>query len=371
MSEAAARSEKLIPDEERAAGAESYDALLWRLSKQSVVKRYEAYRDIDWDAPDHRVDPEDPRFELGADDALGRSAWHRAQSPSLRARIGLHRVATFMKVGLQFENVLSRGLLAFALTRPEKSPEHRYAYHELIEESHHSMMFAEFVRRAGLEVPGLNRRWTFIGERVARLGATFPELFFVFVLGGEDPIDHGQRRALDNGRVLHPLLKRISQVHITEEARHLCFARNFLKHHVPRLSPARRAALAVLAPAILRVTAWLMMRPPRELTAKFGVPPDVIAAAFGAPEQRTATVEALAKVRILFDELGLITPRTRRLWRALDAAPPSSRGSHRARAKDAQAKDAQATDAHAAQATDVADAQAADADVADATRARA
>jgi hypothetical protein len=322
MTEAAARlpdAEGRIPDEERAAGAEPYLALLARLSRQSVLKRYECYRDIDWDAPDSQIDPADPRFILGPDDPLGRSNWYQAQSPGLRARIGLYRVATFMRVGLQFENVLSRGLLAFALSRPTSSPEHRYAYHELIEESHHSMMFGEFVRRTAAEVTGLDGRWLFLGELVARLGRTFPELFFVFVLGGEDPIDHAQRQALDNGQVQHPLLRRISQVHITEEARHLCFARNFLKQHVPQLSPARRTTLALMGPVILRVMAWMMMRPPRELTAIFGVPAEVLAEAFAAPEQRAATVAALAKVRALFVEMGLITPYTEWLWHALGA----------------------------------------------------
>jgi hypothetical protein len=302
------------PEEERAAAAEAYEALVARLSRQSVAKRYECYRDIDWDAPEHAIDPEDPRFILGPDDALGRSRWYKAQSPSLRARIGLYRLATFMRVGLQFENVLSRGLLAFALTRPTLSPEQRYAYHELIEESHHSMMFAEFVRRAAPDVPGLDGKWMLLGEIVTRMATSFPELFFVFVLGGEDPIDHAQRQALDNGQLLHPLVKRIAQVHVTEEARHLCFARNFLLHHVPRLSPTRRALLALLGPAIVRLMAFLMLRPPRELVSRFGVPVEVLTQAFGAPAERAATVMALAKVRALFVELGLLTPLWAPLW---------------------------------------------------------
>ena len=121
-----------IPIEEAATARESYEALLARLSRQSVLKRYECYRDIDWDAPEFRVDPADPRWELPSTDPLGATAWYRAQSPALRARIGLYRVATFMKVGLQFENVLSQGLLRFALSKSEHSPEQRYAYHELI-----------------------------------------------------------------------------------------------------------------------------------------------------------------------------------------------------------------------------------------------
>jgi hypothetical protein len=309
-----------IPDEERRAARESYEALLMRLSRQSVNKRYECYRDIAWDDPEYAVVADDPRWELGPEDPLGATAWYQARAPAERARIGLYRVATFMKVGMQFENILSRGLLAFAARLPERSPEQRYAYHEIIEESHHSMIFSEFVRRSGFELGGLSRPWVRIGDLVAGLGARFPELFFVFVLGGEDPIDQAQRQALSGPRPLHPLLRRISQVHVTEEARHLCFARSYLREHVPRLSARRRFALAAGTPVILRVMAELMLRPSPALARDFGVPRAVIRAAFTDNLQhRAAVLAALDDVRALLAELGLVTPATARLWRALGA----------------------------------------------------
>jgi hypothetical protein len=310
-----------IPTEEARSARESYQALLLRLSRQSVAKRYECYRDIDWDAPEHAVDPADPRWELPSTDPLGATAWYRAQPQSRRAHIGLYRLATFMKVGLQFENVLSQGLLRFALSRPEQSLEQRYAYHELIEESHHSMMFAEFIRRTGLAIPGVSRGWAQLDRLVVALGEHFPELFFIFVLGGEDPIDHFQRLALAAREELHPLVRRLSQIHITEEARHLCFARSFLREHVPRLSPARRATLTLAAPAILRMTAELMLRPSPSLVRELAIPPAVVAEAFTRnAEYRAMTLASLGKVRALMHELGLVTARTAPLWHALGAS---------------------------------------------------
>ena len=310
-----------VPLEESRHGKESYEALLARLSRQSVTKRYECYRDIDWDAPEFRIDRADPRWQLLPSDPLGGSEWYRALPADERARLGLYRVATFMKVGLQFENVLSQGLLRFALSRPEQSLEQRYAYHEIIEESHHSMMFAEFVRRTGFTIPGLSRGWARLDQIVVELGARFPELFFVFVLGGEDPIDYAQRMALSSRDDWHPLVKRMTQIHITEEARHLCFARAFLREHVPKLSPAKRALLAVAAPGVLRLTTELMLRPPVEMMREFAIPREVIDEAFTLnPAYREVTHASLAKVRALLDELGLVTDRTQRVWRALGAA---------------------------------------------------
>jgi hypothetical protein len=141
------------------------------------------------------------------------------------------------------------------------------------------------------------------------------------VLGWEDPIDHAQRLALAERQGLHPLVKRMSQIHITEEARHLCFARSFLREHVPKLSPRKRALLAVAAPAVLRLTAELMLRPSPSLVREFAIPPAVVAEAFtDNAEYRALTYQSLAKVRALMDELGLVTPRTARWWRTIGAA---------------------------------------------------
>jgi len=317
-----------VPEEEhvRVAGRkESYEHLVARLSHQSVVKHFDAYADIPWDDPAFHIDPEDPRWELSTDDVLGGTDWYRSQPQGVRARIGLHMMATFMKIGLQFEGVLKRGLLEFALNLPNGSPEFRYAYHELIEEAQHSLMFQEFVNRTGFDIPGL-AWWQNLGSRqVIRFGRTFPELFFVFVLGGEDPIDHVQRNALRTERDIHPLLRRVMQIHVTEEARHLCFARHYLKAHVPRLGPVRRFILSRRAPFILAIMAQMMMRPSGQIVRTYGIPRAVIREAYTRnPLHRARTLEALRKVRDLLADLGLLTPRSARLWRVLgiwDGAP--------------------------------------------------
>ena len=56
-------SDYVVPEEERltAARGETYARLLGRLSHQSVVKHFDAYADVDWEAAEFRVDPEDPR----------------------------------------------------------------------------------------------------------------------------------------------------------------------------------------------------------------------------------------------------------------------------------------------------------------------
>lgn len=306
-----------LPEEEqvRSPRRESYDDLVRRLSHQSVVKHFDAYADVAWDSPEFQVDPEDPRWELSEDDPLGGSAWYRSQPAGVRARIGLHTIASFAKIGAQFENVLQRGLLEYALRLPNNSTEFRYAYHECIEEGQHSLMFQEFVNRTGIDIPGLGWFERTASQRVVGHARRFPPLFFIFVLGGEDPIDHVQRMVLRSGRPIHPLLKRIMQIHITEEARHLCFARHYLKRTVPKLGVIPRTILSIGAPIILGQMSKLMMQVSPQIVRTYGIPRDVLRAAYENNEaHRQAKLEALRKVRELCDELGLVTPWSRLIW---------------------------------------------------------
>ena len=304
------------------AGANASDrawlSLLGRLSRQSVSRHFDAYADIDWDSPDMALDPEDPRWELAADDPLGGTAWYRDLPAATRARLGCELVASKMKTGLVFESVLKRGLLEFASTLPNGAPEFRYAYHEIIEEAQHSLMFQEFVNRSGFDAAGLHPVHRFGSRRIVRLGRRFPQLFFLFVLGGEDPIDYVQRRELRSGRELHPLLERIMRIHVTEEARHLSFARHYLKHTVPGLPRRQRVRLAVAAPLILGTMAQMMLKPSRQLITRYQIPRAVIAEAYTRnPGHRAETAASLSKVRKLCAELRLTQPPYRALWRLL------------------------------------------------------
>src|SRR5438309_25319 len=160
--------------------------------------------------------------------------------------------------------------------------------------------------------------WDRLGaRRVIATARRFPALFFVFVLGGEDPIDHVQRTALRSGQPIHPLLRRIMQIHVTEEARHLCFARSYLRTEVPRLGAARRASLALQAPLVLGQMAQAMLRPSADVVRTHGIPAGVIAEAYTRnPRHRENTLAALAKLRELCREVGIVTPWSVRLWRA-------------------------------------------------------
>ncbi|CAN5824768.1 diiron oxygenase [soil metagenome] len=290
------------------------DELVRRLSRQSVEKHYDAFADIDWDRPDLALDPADPRLELFEFDVLAQTEWYRAQPDDVRARVGLHRIAACMKTGWHFENLLQRGLLIYAFRLPNGTPEFRYIQHEVAEESQHTMMFQEFVDRTGLPVRGMPRFMVKLAELVALPAARRrPALFFFMVLGGEDPVDHLQKRQLRAGTG-HPLVQRIMKIHITEEARHVSFARQRLQRSVPRLGRVSRFALSIAVPVVLGIMTPLMIDPPTELT-RSGVPRRVLREARRSVGHRALLRESVAKPRRLAADLGLMNPVSRTVWR--------------------------------------------------------
>jgi len=302
------------PDAHEPRAAEPWADHLRRLSAVSVQKHYDAYADIPWDDPAFAIDPDDPRWEYFTD-PLGQTAWYRAQPPGSRSRMGLYHCASAMKAGLQFESVLERGLLVFAAQLPNGDPAFRYAYHEVIEESHHTLMFQEFVNRTGFDVPGMPWLYRAAADAMLLAGRFLPELLFLFALGGESPLDHMQRSSLRDDPRIHPLLERIFRHHVTEEARHLSFARRYLSEHLPHLGFPRRALFAVAAPLVLGIMSRLSVESSPDLLAHFQVPGGVIREAYADNPAHAATArEAVRPVRQLVQRAGLAPAATRWLW---------------------------------------------------------
>jgi len=300
---------------------EPYADVLARLSARSVTKHFDAYADVEWDHPDNRIEQDDPRFEITPGEPLAATAWYRSLPQAARARLGLHLTVSRMRTGIQFENILSKGLLEFAMTRPNGSPEFRYAMHEVIEEGQHSLMFQEFVNRSGLDPEGLGGVELAVARRVPAMGRHSPERFFLHVLAGEAPIDHVQRTMLASPTAPHPLLKRIMQIHITEEARHICFASRFLTETFPALGPYRKAALRVGAPFVVGATMIQMMRMPPDIVKRHGVPRAAVREMQRSQAFREQVIRSVRPVHALCVKLGIVTPRTDLVWRWLGLAP--------------------------------------------------
>ena len=305
---------------------QTYEERLRTLSEASVEQHFDAFLDIDWDHPDLAVDPTDERWILPRADVLGRHAWYRSLPREEQVRIGLYRQANVTKVGLQFEQILISGLMNYAFKLPNGSPEFRYSTHEATEECHHTQMFQEFVNRSGQDVPGGSRFFRAIGPILPLAAKVVPFAFFYGVLAGEEPIDHVQKSILRAGDEMHPLLQRIMQIHVAEEARHIGFAHQYLEHKAPRLKRHERAALSVIVPVIMKWLCNEILVPSKQAQRDMGIPGSVMKELYwDAPQSQKFLRDLFGDVRMLAERTGILNPVSQRVWRRLGIDGRSSR----------------------------------------------
>ncbi len=305
---------------------QTYEDRLRTLSEASVNQHFDAFLDIDWDHPDFAIDPDDERWILPEADVLGRHPWYQALPRDEQIRVGLYRQANVTKVGLQFEQILIAGLMNYAFRLPNGSPEFRYSTHEATEECHHTQMFQEFVNRSGQDVPGGSRFFRTVGPVLPLAARLVPFGFFYGVLAGEEPIDHVQKSILRAGDEMHPLLQRIMQIHVAEEARHIGFAHQYLQHKAPRLKRHERAILSVAVPVIMRWLCDEILVPSRKARKEMGIPRRVVKDLYwDKPESQKMLRDLFGDVRMLAEETQMMNPVSRRVWKLMKIDGRSSR----------------------------------------------
>lgn len=297
----------------------AYNERLRLLSEGSVHKHFDPFEDIDWDAPEFAVVPNDRRWILQREaDPIGAHPWYQSLDEQTQIEIGMWRQANVAKVGLQFENILIRGMMQYVFYTDNGSPEARYCTHESIEECNHTLMFQEMVNRIGMDVPGMNRALRLLGGLVPLAGSTLPVVFFMGVLAGEEPIDHLQKQILREDAEIHPIMRRVMEIHVAEEARHISFAHEFLERRVPRMPKVNRFVVSLAMPVIMRVLGDAIVIPPKEFWRRFDVPKSVRKEIFwNSPQAEQDLRNYFADVRMLADNAGLMNPVSKLVWKAL------------------------------------------------------
>ncbi|BAD56253.1 P-aminobenzoate N-oxygenase AurF [Nocardia farcinica] len=309
------------------AKAQEYAAKLLLLSEGSVNRHFDPFEDIDWDNPDYAATAGEERWILPQSaDPLGRHPWYLALPKDKQIEIGKYRQANVAKVGLQFESILISGMVIHNFGLPNGSPEFRYCSHEMIEEHNHTLMFQEMVNRIGIDVPGMGPLVSKFKYLAAPVAALAPNLFFMAVLAGEEPIDHIQKQILRSGEEVHPIMLGVMAIHVAEEARHISFAHEFLKTHVPEVNAANKFVLSLAMPLVMWILGRSIATPPKSFFKEFGIPEKVRKELFyGSKEAKQVFSDYFVDVRALAKELGLMNPIAKRVWKLLKIDGPSSR----------------------------------------------
>jgi hypothetical protein len=305
---------------------DGYRTMLRTLSEGSVHVHFDPYEDIDWEAPEMAVDPKDPRWILAPHvDPLGATEWYQSLPIDRQIELGQWRMLNVMKVGAAFESALIRGLMHYAIELPNGSPEFRYCLHEMTEECNHIQMFQELVNRSGVDVPGTRLHFRLMLPFLGLFGGYDPLALMVGILGGEEPIDHYQKHAIRSSELPTPV-RRVMEIHIAEEARHISFAVAFLQMRLKQVNRFQRFTLSLGFPIIMRWLANEIMTPPRGITKRFGIPRAVVKEAFwSGPKSREILASYFGDMRALAEETGLMNSVSRRLWKRLGIAGDPSR----------------------------------------------
>ena len=141
-----------------------------------------------------------------------------------------------LSAGIWFENILNQALLRKMMHQDPTARATHYELTELGDETRHMVMFGKAIERVGAKPvrPRLYQRMIINALPLAFRGS----LLWVAALIGEEIFDSLQRQMMDDPE-LQPMVQRLMRIHVTEEARHIQFARDGLRKrapHMPRIN---------------------------------------------------------------------------------------------------------------------------------------
>ena len=284
------------------------EALSERLLRSTARQSYDPDVDIDWDAPPVPglwwMQPE--RMSL-----YGTRTWDRL-SEEQRITLSAHEVASIASVGIWFEIVLMQILLRDAYKADPRSARTQFALTEVGDETRHTVMFGRAIAAMGL--PAYGPRPTPL--RLARLGplALHGASAYAGILIGEEPVDRWQREMMRDERV-QPLTRMVARIHVTEEARHVTFARDELAKSVRGLGRTKLRWHQALTAQVAYVTMRSLVHP--DVYAAVGLDPqEARREALGNEHYRETVAWMGEKVMPVLEENGMVSERDRKVWRA-------------------------------------------------------
>ncbi|MER6391582.1 diiron oxygenase [Streptomyces sp. NPDC001523] len=214
--------------------AQTPEVVAQRLLRTSVAHSFDPVTDIDWEAPLEEgawfCVPE--RLSL-----YGTPLWE-GMDEQQRIELSRHEFASLAGMGGWLELCLIQMLARYLASRDLKDPRTHYALNEMGDETRHVTMFGMLHRKLGCPPygPPAYLRRAFTAGSLAFQDLTT----FALALVTEELLDRFQREIAQDERV-QPLIRRICQIHVIEEARHVSFARTELRNSVAHTSSTRRA----------------------------------------------------------------------------------------------------------------------------------
>ena len=278
-----------------------------RLLKGSVKRSYAPIVDIDWDAP---LDPD--KFYLPPETVslYGTPLWD-TMTREQRIELSRQELVNTLSAGIWFENILNQALLRKMLHDDPTSRTTHYELTELGDETRHMVMFGKAIDRLGARPVRPRRYQRMI---INALPLTFRgSLLWVAALVGEEIFDSLQRQMMDDPE-LQPMVQRLMRIHVTEEARHIQFARDGVRKRVPHMPRLNRIWVANLNGVGGLFFRYLFTNPVPYRRVGLN-PREARRAARRSPHRHAVQVSGFAPLAAFLEEVGLMGPVARRLWK--------------------------------------------------------
>jgi hypothetical protein len=278
-----------------------------RLLKGSVKKSYAPIVDIDWEAP---LDPDKFFLPPKSISLYGTPMWDE-MTPAQRIELSRQEFVNTLSAGIWFENILNQALLRDLLHKDPTTRASHYALTELGDETRHMVMFGRAIERVGAKPvrPRLYQRMIINSLPLVFKGS----MLWVAALIGEEIFDSIQRQMMDDPE-LQPMVQRLMRIHVTEEARHIQFARDGVRRRVqvmPRINKLFMANINGIGGVFFR---YLFTNPAPYKRAGLPVRKARLAALTNA-RYHEASVIGFAPLAAFLVDVGLMGPIARRMWK--------------------------------------------------------
>jgi hypothetical protein len=283
------------------------EATAERLLRSSLDHSYEPSIDIDWDAPlvEGKWGIPPHRSSL-----YGTALWE-GLTEEQRRTLTIHEVCSVARIGLWFEMILMQMLLRYSYDRDPRRQHIQYALTEIADECRHSIMFARMTERYGVPDYAPKKLTHELGRLFKTIG--YGPAMFAGTLFVEEILDQLQREAMRDESV-QPLTRMVNRIHVTEEARHVRYAREELLRIMPKTNRAQRAIGQYLSARIAFVVARNLVH--ADVYRSVGIDPEEgRKAALANPHWQETLRWSARKLVPFLREQRLIGGPTEALWR--------------------------------------------------------
>lgn len=279
-----------------------------RLLKGSVKKSYEPVVDIDWDAP---LDPDKFFLPPRLVSLYGTPMWDE-MTREQQIELSRQELVNTLSAGIWFENMLNQSLLRTILHEDPTSRSTHYKLTELGDETRHMVMFGQAIERVGAKPVQPKRFHRYIINALP-LAFQRGSMLWVAALIGEEIFDSLQRQMMDDPE-LQPIIQRLMRIHVTEEARHIQFARDGARKRVAEMPRLNRWFMANINGLGGYFFNYLFSNPVPY--ARAGLDPKrARKTARTSAHRREIQIAGFAPLAAFLTEVGLMGPLARRGWK--------------------------------------------------------